>query len=158
MKKRLDEITNTYYKAIFRYCLQLLEQDVYAAEECTQEVFMVLTEKQNELDLGENIRGWLYAAAQRICMDYLKKKKIRMTRIVGSLDDMQDILVDTPFSDVESALDTLTGEEYQLLEDYYTTPYGQRGKLAKSRNMTPVQFSKKLRAIREKLKKHLKGE
>lgn len=157
-KKRLEKIVSEYYEPILRYCLQLLKQDIYAAEDCTQEVFLLLTEKQDSLDLDANIRGWLYAAAQRICKEYLKKKQQQMTRIVANLEDMQDVLTDAPFADIESAFDVLTDEEYRMLEAYYTAEYGQRGQLAAHYNMTPVQLSKKIRTIREKLSKHLKKE
>ena len=55
-EKLCEAVTQKYYKAIFQFCLRLLEYDGYAAEECTQEVFVLLIQKKNKLDFAHKHR------------------------------------------------------------------------------------------------------
>ena len=129
-----------------------MEYDVFAAEECTQDVFALLVEKQNILNLDRNIRGWLHAAADRICKDYRKKNAKRMTQLVSDPAAYEQIPDERQFPDAESIFDVLTEEEYHLLEAYYSEEYGCRGKLAATLGMSQRQLSKRIIAIRKKLK------
>ncbi|MBR3044667.1 MAG: sigma-70 family RNA polymerase sigma factor [Oscillospiraceae bacterium] len=153
-KNRLcEDSIQKHYKSIFQFCLRLLEYDGYAAEECTQEVFFLLVQKKNTLRFDQNIRGWLYSVAERICKDYRKREARRLSYITNTLDDIRDVPSDQIFDDSESLFDKLTDEEYKLLEAYYTTEYGNRTQLAAKKGMSPTQLYKKICAIRKKLKK-----
>lgn len=151
-KERLcDDAAQKYYKNILQFCLRLLDYDGYAAEECTQEVFMLLTVKKDKLDFGQNIRGWLYASAERICKDYRKRESRRLSHITNTLDDIKDQAYDPFSSDSDSILDYLSHEEYQLLKAYYTEEYGNRASLAEKYGMTTSQLYKKICSIRKKI-------
>ena len=78
--KLCENAAEKYHQAIYRYCLGLLNGDVSAAEDCTQEVFLLLLEKKDSLDFDVNIRGWLYASANRIVKDYLKQERYTKIR------------------------------------------------------------------------------
>ena len=152
-----EEAAERYYRAIYLYCLQLLNQDVLAAEDCTQDVFALMIQKKDTLDFYQNIRGWLYATADRICKDYRKREMKRTSLITASLDEITDIPdPDSPI-DSDTILDCLSDEEVQLLKEYYSEQYGVRMLLAEKCGMTHSQLGKKIYAIRQKLKKHLKG-
>lgn len=151
-----EKAAQKYYQAVFRHCLYLLGNDVLAAEDCTQDVFALLLKKKDTLDFDQNIRGWLYAAADRICKDYLKRESRRKSILVNNLEELKDIPVMTPFSDSDSVFDILTDDEYQLLTAYYTEEYGKRSKLATAYGVTPVQLTKKIHSIRKKLKNGIK--
>ena len=124
--KLCEDAIKMYYRSILRYCLQLLGQDMHSADDCTQETFLLFWEKRNELDFNDNIRGWLYAAADRICRDYRKKEAKRLSIIEtdtekayyqycyntinnASLDDISslDIMYETQFN----------GQNYNPLTD-----------------------------------------
>lgn len=148
-----EETAKKYHQPIFRYCLHLLNGDIVAAEDCTQEVFMLLLEKKDKLDFDANIRGWLYASAQRIVKDYQKRERYRMS-----------FISDVPLSDVELAddsvaveadyvLDSLSAEERAILEAYYSAEYGTRTAVAKDFDMTPSQLYKRICSIRKNWQK-----
>ena len=150
-----DDAIKQYYPAIFRYCLGLLNGNVNAAEDCTQDVFLLLVKKDaiNELDFSRNIRGWLYAAAQRICKEYLKCLAKQKEAVPFSLDEIRELPAPDEDNGADLVFDALTEDEYQLLTTYYTEQYGKRMQLARSLGLTPAQLSKKISAIRKKLKK-----
>lgn len=58
-----DEIVDKYYNEIYNYCCTKLNFNRTAAEDVTQEVFFALYKKLDRLKLSENIRIWLYRAA-----------------------------------------------------------------------------------------------
>ena len=69
-----EEITRRYYQAIYNYC-QVRLKDEYAAEDCTQDVFLLLYRKMNKLKLSENIRAWLYRTADNVIKNHRRKIK-----------------------------------------------------------------------------------
>ena len=150
-----EEAIKKHYRSIFLYCFSLLNGDEAAAEDCTQDVFLLLVRKtnQNELDYSKNIRGWLYAAAQRICRDYLKRQTKQKEAVPFSLDEIKELPAPDEDNEADLVFDALTEDEYQLLTTYYTEQYGKRMQLARSLELTPAQLSKKISAIRKKLKK-----
>ena len=150
--KLCEETIRTYYNPIYRHCLCMLKNDVFAAEDCTQTVFTLLVEKKDTLNFHQNIRGWLYAAADRICKDHMRKEQKRLSMLVCSLDEGMEFPDQTDFAEQDSVFDVLTKEEYRLIETYYETQYGERLKLAESLGLTPSQLVKKIHAIRHKLK------
>lgn len=146
-----EEAAERYYRAIYLYCLQLMNQDVLAAEDCTQDVFALMIQKKDSLDFKQNIRGWLYAVADRICKNYRKREMKRTTLITASLDEITDIPDPNTPIDSDAVLDCLSDEEVELLKEYYSERYGERMLLAKKRGMTHSELGKKIYAIRQKL-------
>lgn len=69
-----EEITRRYYQAIYNYC-QVRLKDEYAAEDCTQDVFLLLYRKMNKIKLSENIRAWLYRTADNVIKNHRRKIK-----------------------------------------------------------------------------------
>lgn len=154
-EKLCEAVTQKYYKAIFQFCLRLLEYDGYAAEECTQEVFVLLTQKKEKINFDQNIRGWLYASAERICKDYRKREQRRLSHITNTLDDIKDQSYDPFSSESEKILEILTVDERHLLEAYYTEEYGNRASLADKYGMTTTQLYKKICSIRKKISERM---
>ncbi len=70
----LNIIIKNYYKEILRYCNMKLRNH-HAAEDCTQEIFLLFVKKSGTIDFSKDIRPWLYAAADRIMKNYLRKSK-----------------------------------------------------------------------------------
>ncbi len=152
-----EDAIKKYYQAVLRYCLGLLNGNLNAAEDCTQDVFLLLVQKDalDELDFSLNIRGWLYAAAQRIFKDYLKRQSKQMEVVPFSLDEIAELPAPDENNEPGPAFEALTDEEYRLLSDYYTEQYGARMKLAQHMKLTPEQLAKRIAKIRKKLKKQI---
>lgn len=151
--KKCESLIEQYYTRIIRYSAFCLQGDVDAAEDCTQEVFLLLLKKKDVLDLSGNIQGWLYAAAQRICKEYLKRLAKQKEAVPFSLDETRELPAPEENDEAGFIFEALTDEEYRLLSEYYTEPHGKRMKLAQHMNLSPAQLAKKIAAIRRKLKK-----
>lgn len=140
-----------------RYCRFLLKNDPSGAEDCAHDVFLLLLKKQKELNLNGNIRGWLYASADRIVKDY-RKKQISLQAMLNY--DLSQIEEKSFYEDElisSAAFDCLDDSELQLIKEYYTVKKGERIPLAKRYGMTVNELYKKVHSIREKLRVHLKN-
>ena len=149
-----SEIIEKNYIGIFHYCMLRLGNDIYGAEECTQDVFLLLWEKKNHLDLDENIRGWLYAAADRVIKDFQRRKLTSLEIMTDNFDVISDISVDLTLDDkmpVYDVLDALTEEEYTLLRKYYSIEHGTRNELAKELGISLNALYQRIHNIKNKL-------
>lgn len=68
-----DEIVNKYYSEIYNYCHTKLGYRHTAAEGVTQAAFFALYKKLNRLKLSDNIKIWLYRAADFEIKKYIRK-------------------------------------------------------------------------------------
>lgn len=116
-----NEIIEKYYASIYRYCFVRLDYNEYAADDCTQEVFLILLKKQHKLNLSDNIRAWLYETANRVIKAYLRKANKEDT--ISNPDEIEDKTAVIE-NDSQSALEGLTEEEYLLISEYYSSEYG----------------------------------
>ncbi len=144
-----QKIIQTYYTPIYRYCYASLAYDAVAAEDCTQEVFLVFIQKQHTLDLTTAILPWLYTTAKIVVNNYCKKNP--------SHDDLQDAeKVEDPAcrARLQCAVlrSYLTEEEYRLLYDYYNTGYADHSAVARQYGLQISQLYEKVRYIKRKLK------
>lgn len=149
---KYDKLVNQYYAMILRYCQARLSFDRFAAEECTQDVFLALYKKINKIDIDQNIAGWLYAVADRIVRNYLKKNK---ERIEAETEDI-DSLINTPIASPEEkadVFDCLSEAEYSLLYQYYTSSAVERALLCKRMGISRDVLYQRIYAIRKKVKK-----
>ena len=144
-------IANQYYQPIFRYCYGQLDCNADAAKDCTQEVFLILIQKKRHLNLGGNIKTWLYKTADRVMWNYRRKEKKYKNQI--SIDDIE-LIDDSSFSklELESMLSCLTEEEYTLLMEYYNASYGERAALAQQHGMSLGALYIEVNRIRNKVK------
>ena len=150
-------MTEQYYAEILRYCQNKLPNDIHGAEDCTQDVFLLLYQKRDEIDFNQNIRGWLYATADRIISNYQKKQ----SRILQMLNiDLMEIEDRSSVSEqvfTSQMFESLPEDELELLKAYYGADKGERRDVAKKYNLTLAQLYKKLHMIRDKLRKYYKN-
>jgi len=123
MKKENDQISQIaerYYRSIYCYCAAKLG-DSEAAKDCTQEVFLALVKKQHLLNDPENIRGWLYRAADLAMREYRRKN----AKYVATPEEELLRLAESaaPAPDDQQIRSLLTDSEYQLLVSHYTEGY-----------------------------------
>ena len=151
--EQCDQIIKRYYPEILRHCTCLLDYDVRGAEDCTQDVFLLLHEKKSILCFHKNIRGWLYATAENIVRNYKRKQNRSQPMDPSDMEQIVDpsSIPGNTFS--SSAFDDLTDQELQLLTDYYTAKQGDRNLIAEKYGMTVGQLYKKIHILREKIRK-----
>jgi RNA polymerase sigma-70 factor (ECF subfamily) len=73
-------IVKRYYEKILKFCVYALRGNRSAAEDCTQDIFLILYEKMPELKDYDKIGGWLYKTAGNISKQYaasLRKERKR---------------------------------------------------------------------------------
>lgn len=145
-KEPIERLIESYYKEIFNYCHNRLYGDFHAAEDCTQEVMLVLYKKVNTLDMSKDIRPWLYSVADKEIKTYQRKKVDTV-----DIETMAEQLSENPFE--SSILDILTDDERQLMDDYLSG--ADRMKLAKKEDLTLGALYKRISRIKEKILENL---
>ncbi|MEE5994825.1 MAG: sigma-70 family RNA polymerase sigma factor [Oscillospiraceae bacterium] len=141
-----EEIVNKYYSAILSYCVANLNHDIHAAEDCTQEVFLLLYTKLKRLNLTVNIEGWLYAVADRKMKEYRRKNPNMM-----DIDEVPEQCTEPEYtSSTENILDVLSQEEYQLLQSYYSG--ADRAVIAEQAGLSLNALYIRISRIKEKLR------
>lgn len=150
-KSLCELIIREYYNMVYYFCFANLNRNRQAAEDCTQETFLVLFSKRSKLEYTDNIKHWLYKTAQKVMKAYLRKNK----QIMLDIDDVADELYieEETFKDANDAFDCLTEEEKELLNIYYNYDYGERIRLAEEKGMTQSALYNKVYRIRQKLSK-----
>lgn len=146
-KAVIDSIVAEHYKPVLKYCNKHLHGDVHAAEDCTQEVFLILYQKVNSLDMTKDIRPWLYRTADRVMRAY-KRKNPEMVDI----DSIPEIAVEPELH--ESVLDVLSEDERTLVDSYYSDK--DKFQIAKERGITLKSLYLKIARIKGKLLKEIK--
>jgi RNA polymerase sigma factor (sigma-70 family) len=68
-------IVNRYYEKILRFCCYALCGNRSSAEDCTQDIFLVLYENMERLKDYDKIGGWLYKTADHISKRYAASLK-----------------------------------------------------------------------------------
>lgn len=145
-------MTKQFYAEILRYCQNKLPNDIHGAEDCTQDVFLLLYQKRDEIDFNQNIRGWLYASADRIISNYQKKQSRILQMLSVDLTKIEDRSSDSEQAFTSQTFACLSEDELELLKAYYGANKGERQDIAKRHNLTLAQLYKKIHAIRNKLR------
>lgn len=145
-----QKIIQTYYAPVYRYCYATLGYDAVAAEDCTQEVFLVFIQKQHTLDLSTTILPWLYTTAKVVISNYRRKNPCH--------EDLQGAEnVEDPSSQAKFLCamlrSYLTEEEYRLLYDYYNAGYADRSTVAKQYGLQISQLYERVSYVKQKLKR-----
>jgi len=152
-KERCNEIISQYYTEIYNYCFARMNFDSYAAEDCTQEVFITLFRKIKDLD-DDNIRLWLYRSADNIMNTY-RRKNIRNDLSLEESPEVRNT-AENPFDkdNGESILDILDDDEMKIVREYYASDYGDKKSVAKKLGLSVTALYQKIHKIKDKLKKH----
>lgn len=145
----VESLIREYYRDILRYCNAKLQDDSYVAEDCTQEVFLVLYEKVNTLDMSKDIRPWLYAVADRKIKAYARKNQPMLN--LEAIPE-QEQMIDFNF-DGNNILDVLDEEERRLIKDYFEGE--SKIKLAKLYGISLPNLYVRVSRIKNKLRKYL---
>lgn len=144
-----EKVIDDHYQRIYNYCYSQLNYSHHAAADCTQEVFLIMLEKQKRLDMEGNIKIWLYRTANNVIRQYIRKRK---RHEAVDIDECA-IAVDNTFEikGELSVLDRLSQEEYSLIEEYYSGKYPDRTALAEKHGVTIEKLYKMIHFIKKKL-------
>ena len=75
-EKAFESVFKQYFSVLTVYAKKyVLDMDI--AKDITQDTFMKLYEKREELTIHTSLKSFLYAAVRNKCLDYIKVNKIR---------------------------------------------------------------------------------
>lgn len=137
----LEMIYRKYYEKVLKYCLVRLYGNLSAAEDCTQEVFLIFQKHISKLILTDEIFPWLCRTADNVMKAYRRKNPEML-----DIDEIPEPAA--PMAE-ESILDILTEEERHLTELYYQG--ADKKLLAKQAGLTMEALYQKMRRIKKKL-------
>ncbi len=143
-----------YHNNVYNYCLKYLKNS-HAAEDCTQEVFMIMLKKKNKIVLTKNLLSWLYETSKRVCKKYLSKNSIKF----ADIDDYAETLYDNNVS-IEKTLsdeiyEFLNKKDADLLFEYINADSAQKQKMAERMGITTNALCKRIIRIKCKIKEYL---
>lgn len=144
-EKIIELIYREYYETVFRYCRVRLNGDLHAAQDCTQEVFLVLHKKLKKLVDLDSILPWLYQTADREIKNYQRKHPAMI-----DIDELADLAAP---QQEDSPLDILDEEERKLVDLYYGG--ADKYAIAKNLGISLDVLYKRMHRIRKKLKENL---
>ncbi|MDR0637878.1 MAG: sigma-70 family RNA polymerase sigma factor [Spirochaetaceae bacterium] len=109
-----NSIVKRYYGKILKFCAWVLGGNMSFAEDCTQDIFLILYENMDRLKDYDKIGGWLYKTAGNISKQYaasLRKERKRFAAPFPASGDEE-----TPLDHV-AAGDSIKSEEEQIAEE-----------------------------------------
>ncbi|MDR2419564.1 MAG: sigma-70 family RNA polymerase sigma factor [Treponema sp.] len=109
-------IVKRYYEKILKFCVYALRGNRSAAEDCAQDIFLILYENMGRLKDYDKIGGWLYKTADHIAKQYaasLMKERKRFA-VPSSVFETMD--GETPLDRI-AAKDNIKSEEEQIAEE-----------------------------------------
>ncbi|MDR0643772.1 MAG: sigma-70 family RNA polymerase sigma factor [Treponema sp.] len=68
-------IVNHHYEKKLKFCCYALGGDVSSAEDCTQDIFLILYENMDKLHDYDKLGGWLYKTAGNISKRYATSRR-----------------------------------------------------------------------------------
>ena len=146
VKSPIECIIEENYAVVFRYCVSRLNGDISAAEDCTQEVFLLMYKRIHDLDLTKSILPWLYRTADHVMQAYRRKNPVH-----ESIETIPEPIDESALQ--ESVLDALDENEKQLIISYYSGE--EKEKVAQSRGLSVPALYKQISRIKQKLLKIL---
>jgi RNA polymerase sigma-70 factor (ECF subfamily) len=149
-RETCEIIIEKYYDNVYKLCISRLK-NIQAAEECTQEVFLILFQKREKLDFTENLRSWLYEAANRICKKYISKNNVLTVDIDEFAEEIPDtnITDQKPFS--QELYEFLSKDDADLLLEYIEADHGKRSQISKRLGITNKALYRRMDRIRKKV-------
>ena len=160
-----NKIYNAFYKDYFHeihyYCVKK-DLSYHDAEECAQDVFLDFFRKLGVINLDDNTRGWLYAAADIA----IKHFKFQNKKYTGNenIDEVSDeTFAFNPFEaanaelELEEILSVLKPDDRKILTDYYV--YGKTtAEFSEELGIAQVAFYQRLNRARKRLADSLNRE
>jgi RNA polymerase sigma-70 factor (ECF subfamily) len=109
-------IVKRYYEKILKFCVYALAGNRNAAEDCAQDIFLILYENMGRLKDYDKIGGWLYKTAGNISKQYaasLRKERNRFAALSSAFEAGNG---ESPLDRI-AAGDPIKSEEEQIAEE-----------------------------------------
>lgn len=103
-------IVKQYYEKILKFCTYTLGYDRSIAEDCTQDIFLILYENMPKLKDYDKIGGWLYKTAGNICKQYASSIRKERSRFVAFYTEEGEERLGIGFDNIKT-------EEQQIAEE-----------------------------------------
>lgn len=143
-----------YHERVYDFCLRYLGNP-YSAEDCTQEVFMIMLKKKDTIDLSEYLIVWLLKTAKKVCQKYVSKNP----DMFDDIDELSEIIPDTSISAEkplsEEIYEILDRNDADLLIEYINSGHGERQKIAERMGIRTTALYEKIKRIRKKVSEYL---
>ncbi len=143
-----ESTVRLYYQSIYNYCLSRVE-DINSAQDCTQEVFLIMYQKINALD-SCNIRAWLYRTADNIIKNY-RKVSAKQNEIL--IEEAEKIIYTDCYDEEKILPGVLTKHELKMLSEHYIDGYDIAYVAEKNGKSTAAVY-KMFQRLKVKLKKY----
>jgi hypothetical protein len=113
-----NSIVTRHYERILKFCAYALDGNLSLAQDCAQDIFLILYENMGKLKDYDRIGGWLYKTAGHISKRYaasLRKERARFAPPPGGAGEGSETLPE----DLIVAERTIKTEEEELYEKPY---------------------------------------
>ncbi|MDR2304154.1 MAG: sigma-70 family RNA polymerase sigma factor [Treponema sp.] len=109
-------IVKRYYERILKFCVYTLGGNRSAAEDCTQDIFLILYENMGRLKDYDKIGGWLYKTAEHIAKQYAASLRKERKKIITFFPTFTTGDGETPLDRI-AAGGSIKSEEEQITEE-----------------------------------------
>ncbi len=75
-QKAYEQVFRTYYKMLCNYAMRYVSESE-VAEEIVQELFCIIWEKRQQIELQSSLKSYLFGATYNNCLRYLKHQKVK---------------------------------------------------------------------------------
>lgn len=86
----IEKIYNEYFKIVYRYVLSL-SRDPGLSEDIAQETFLKALKRADELQDGDNVKGWLCVIARNLYYKHYSSEKRHDEIIAESYEESYDL-------------------------------------------------------------------
>jgi RNA polymerase sigma factor (sigma-70 family) len=108
-------IVNRYYEKILKFCAYTLGS-MNSAEDCTQDIFLILYENMARLKNYDKIGGWLYKTAGNVSKQYAASLRKERKRFAVPAPGFEAGDGETPLDSI-AAGDNIKSEEDRIAEE-----------------------------------------
>ncbi|MDR2447530.1 MAG: sigma-70 family RNA polymerase sigma factor [Treponema sp.] len=109
-------IFKRYYEKILKFCVYALGGDRSAAEDCAQDIFLILYENMGRLKDYDKIGGWLYKTAGNISKQYAASLRKNRKRFAASFSVSEAEDGEAPLDRI-AAENRIKTDEEQIAEE-----------------------------------------
>jgi RNA polymerase sigma-70 factor, ECF subfamily len=160
-----ETLFKDYYERLCNYAYTMIN-DVDEAEEMVQNMFLVLWEKRESIDIHTSVKSYLYRSVHNNCLNLIKHYKIRYEHSEHYRHQPEEEVDDTSQSLISKELEQQINLSINSMPDQCRTVF----KLSRLENLTYSEIAeqlnlsvktvdnhmgKALRILREKLKEWL---
>jgi RNA polymerase sigma-70 factor (ECF subfamily) len=110
-------IVTRYYERILKFCVYSLGGNISLAEDCTQDIFLVLYENMARLKDYDKIGGWLYKTAGHISSRYAASLRKERAKFAAPGGNNRDGAEESPVDRIAAEKNIKTEEEQRAEEE-----------------------------------------